>query len=67
MPNRRPIVNLLGTSGELPAGDLLLGAGLVKESVDAGQTVTIPSGYQYVVHGFDIVGTLDVAGKLILL
>ena len=67
MPNRRPIVNLLGTSGELPAGDLLLGAGLVKESVDAGQTMTIPAGYQYVVHGFAIVGTLDVAGKLVLL
>ena len=67
MPNRRPIVNLLGTSGELPAGDLLLGAGLVKESVDAEQIMTIPAGYQYLVHGFEVVGTLDVAGKMCLL
>lgn len=67
MATRRPIVNLLGTPGELPLGDLLLGAGLVKESVDAGQTMTIPTGHQYIVFGFDVVGTLDVAGKLILL
>lgn len=67
MPNRRSLTNVAGVVHELPVGDLLLGAGLVKESVNAGQTMVIPDGYQYISHGFEITGVLDVAGKLILL
>lgn len=67
MANRRPIINKLGTAFELPVGDLMLGAGLVKDSVDAGQVMTIPQGYQYITLGFEVTGTLDLAGKLVLL
>ena len=67
MANRRSLTSVAGTTRELPVGDLLLDAGLIKESVDAGQTMVIPAGYQYISHGFEITGVLDVAGKLVLL
>ena len=41
---------------------------LVKESVPADAAETIPPGYQLQVHGtFDVVGSLDIQGKLVLL
>lgn len=67
MANYRSLITVAGAVRELPVGDLMLGAGLVKDSVDAGQVMTIPVGYQYITHGFEIVGTLDLAGKLVLL
>ena len=46
----------------------LRGFVLVKESVPEGVTETIPPGYQLQVHGtFDVVGSLDIQGKLVLL
>jgi len=70
MSNRKPLVNDAGRVSEVPdEDDLLLAAGaLVKPSVDSGKTKTIPSGYQLLVHGgFDAVGTVDVAGDLVVL
>jgi len=46
----------------------LRGFVLVRESVPADATETIPPGYQLQVHGvFEIAGSLDIQGKLVLL
>ena len=50
MTTRKPIVVITGQTQESPAGDLLLGAGLVKKSVSAGHVATVPAGYQYLVY-----------------
>ncbi len=58
-----------GAIKELPTtGQLLFGGGLVRESLSAGETETIPTGYQLAVHGdFAVEGTLNVEGKLVML
>jgi len=41
---------------------------LVRESVPVGTTKTIPAGYQLQVHGsYEVIGTLRLQGKLVLL
>jgi hypothetical protein len=41
---------------------------MVKESVDLGETVTIPSGYQMMVYDqLTVEGTLNIVGKLVII
>lgn len=67
MSNQRPIINTSGQMRELPTGDFALGGGLVRDTLDAAETLTIPAGYQYLVHGFELNGVVDMEGKLVLL
>ncbi len=40
----------------------------IKTSIASGTTLTIPAGYQHIVHGdFDIIGDLVLEGELVLL
>lgn len=43
-------------------------AGLVKVSVDAGELLTIPAGYQYIAaEQFVVIGDLDIYGELVVI
>lgn len=67
MPNKA-VTTSGGDLRENPAGQFLLGSALVMESIPSGVSETIPAGYQLQVYGaFDVVGTLDIQGKLVLL
>lgn len=68
MAVRRPIARVAGRNQQLPEGDLLLGGGLVKTSVDASIKSTVPTGYQHLVwQSFQIEGSLQIDGTLVVL
>lgn len=68
MPNRRPLVRISGLTQQLPEGDLLLGGGLVKTSIDAEFKSTVPAGYQHLVwQSFLIEGSLQLDGAMVVL
>lgn len=72
MTLRSPLVIISGRTQELPAGDGLTSAslnwGIVKRSVDAGETMTIPLGYQAgpFVGPFKNSGTIKNSGVLVV-
>ena len=69
MSNLKPIADVAGRATEATANDLLLSAGaLVKQSVDSGQTLTIPNGYCLSVVGpYTINGDIVVSGDLMVI
>jgi hypothetical protein len=72
MAERRPLVIVTGRVQELPTGDTLPGAGagsadypMLKALVPTGETLTIPTGYQFLVgRGFTVDGSLEIDGEL---
>lgn len=69
MAFRRPLFSDAGRSRQIPVGGLMAGSALVMESVPAGMSEVIPAGYQLVLHeaDFEVAGTLEIGGKLVLL
>lgn len=69
MANRNALVIVSGAIKETPSpDDLLFGGGLVKQSVSAGNTATIPSGYSMTLAGpYTVAGTLSTSGALVIL
>lgn len=72
MAERRPLVLVSGRVQELPAGDTTPGAGatdypMIKASVPAATTVTIPTGY-HMIAGPDFIvdGDLQIDGDFIM-
>lgn len=54
MPVRRPLVLVNGRTKELPAGDSVPGIVATNVGIEydiQGTTKTVPSGFQYLVHG----------------
>lgn len=71
MATRKPLVHIAGRIQELPAGDSISSSDwpLVKNSVAAGETLTIPAGYQLVCGAsFTIndTGLVDNHGDLVI-